>query len=285
MPQNLENDLEKVTEEIYSFTGEIHKFIVDDGPKVLLTLLFLFVGLWLIKLASKLVARGVAKSVNDVSLVSFIKNLTSWTLRIVLFISIAGTVGIPTTSFVTIIGAAGLAIGLALQGSLSNFAGGVLLMTFKPYKVGDFIETQGEMGTVDRIQIFHTILTSMDNKAVIIPNGPIMNGNIINYTHLSYRRVDATIGIAYDANIKVAKDALMKALKDHPKVLKEPTPIVAVSNLGDSSVDLAVRPHCKPEDYWDVYFDTLELGKAALDEAGITIPFPQRDVHVFNDTK
>ena len=281
----MEEDLENVTEDLYSFADEAHSFIVNDGPKVILTLLFLFIGLWLIKIASKLVAKGVAKSTDDVSLVNFIKNLTSWTLRIVLFISIAGTVGIPTTSFVTIIGAAGLAIGLALQGSLSNFAGGVLLMTFKPYKVGDFIETQGEMGTVDNIQIFHTILTSMDNKTVIIPNGPIMNGNIINYTHLSYRRVDATIGIAYDANIKVAKEALINALENHPKILKEPAIIVAVENLGDSSVDLAVRPHCKPEDYWDVYFDTLELGKIALDEAGITIPFPQRDVHVFNDAK
>jgi len=191
-------------------------------------------------------------------------------------------VGIETTSFVAILGAAGLAVGLALQGTLSNFAGGILLLLFRPYKVGDLVETQGRLGEVREIQIFTTILATPDNKMAIIPNGPIMNGEIVNYTALGKIRVDLVMGISYGADIRKAKEVLLQVMNAHPKVLKDPAPFVGVSELGDSAVNLAVRPHADPADYWDVYFDIYEQGKIALDDHNIEIPFPQVDVHMKN---
>jgi small conductance mechanosensitive channel len=192
---------------------------------------------------------------------------------------ILGNLGVETTSFAAILAAAGLAIGLALQGSLSNFAGGVLIMIFKPYKMGDFIEAQGEMGTVKKIEIFTTKLNSPDNKEIIIPNGTISNGNITNYSTESTRRVDITMGVSYDADIKQTKDLLMKILTDHPKVLKDPEPSIFLGELADSSVNYKVRPWVQAEDYWDVYFEVMETCKIELDKAGIEIPYPQMDIH------
>jgi len=189
-------------------------------------------------------------------------------------------VGIQTTSFVAILGAAGLAVGLALQGTLGNFAGGVLILLFKPYKVGQLIEAQGHIGWVHEIQIFVTILTTPENKTVIIPNGAISNGNITNYSTLGKIRIDMVFGISYGSDIKKAKTVLENVMKEHPKALKDPAPFVGVLALGDSAVNLAVRPYSAPEDYWDVYFDVYEKGKIALDEASISIPFPQMDVHM-----
>jgi small conductance mechanosensitive channel len=217
----------------------------------------------------------------DITLRPFLSNLINWVLKAMLFVSVAGMVGVETTSFVAIIGAAGLAVGLALQGTLANFAGGVLILLFKPYKVGDLIEAQGYFGEVKEIQIFITKIITPESKTVIIPNGVISNGSMMNYSEVGFLRVDLTIGISYDSDIKKAKDILMKVMEEDPKVLKDPAPLVAVSELADSSVNLAVRPHATPADYWDVYFGILEKGKIALDEAKITIPFPQRDVHLF----
>jgi small conductance mechanosensitive channel len=189
-------------------------------------------------------------------------------------------VGIATTSFVAVLGAAGLAVGLALQGSLANFAGGVLVMIFKPYKVGDLIESQGHLGVVKEVQIFNTILISPQSKRIIIPNGATSNGSVVNYTVEGKIRVDLTVGVSYDADIDQTKSVLMDVMVNHDKVIQDPAPFVGVTEMADSSVNFVVRPHCLPEHYWDVYFDINEGVKKALDKNAITIPFPQRDVHL-----
>ncbi|MEE4257444.1 MAG: mechanosensitive ion channel domain-containing protein [Bacteroidales bacterium] len=268
-------------ENLNTYTDEAMVFITDYGPRVLGALVVLILGLWLISWITKLTKKGFRKGKVDESLIPFLASLVNWTLKALLFISVASMIGIATTSFIAVIGAAGLAIGLALQGTLGNFAGGVIILLFKPYKVGDLIEAQGFLGVVEEIQIFVTKMRSPQNELIIIPNGAISNGSLQNYTETPHRRVDCTIGISYDSDIKKAREVLMGVLTSHPKVLKDPEPVVMVSNLGDSSVDLAVRPHVDPADYWDVYFYIYEEGKIALDKAGITIPFPQRDVHLF----
>ena len=212
----------------------------------------------------------------DETLQKFLANLLGWILKILLFVSVVAKLGVETTSFAAILAAAGLAIGLALQGSLSNFAGGALIMIFKPFKVGDLIEAQGEIGAVKEIEIFTTKLIGLSNKEIIIPNGALSNGNILNYTSLETRRVDLVIGVSYDADIKQTKEVLMNVIKSHPKVLKNPEPTVNVSELADSSVNFAVRPWCKSADYWDVYFGITEACKLALDKAGIEIPYPHQ---------
>lgn len=254
--------------------------VTDYGPKVIGAIIFLIIGLWVVKRIVKGSTKLMNKRSLDASLIPFLGTLIDIILKAMLIISVAGILGIQTTSFVAVLGAAGLAVGLALQGTLANFAGGVLILIFKPYRVGDLVEAQGEKGTVKEIQIFVTILLTPENKTVIIPNGAISNGNITNYTKEGVIRVDTTFGISYNSDIKKAKDILMKILTDHPKTLQDPAPFVGVAELADSSVNLAVRPYCKPEDYWTVYFDVYEAGKIALDQGGITIPFPQVDVHM-----
>jgi len=254
--------------------------LMEYGLKMILALIVLFVGLKVINGFVKLLSKGFEKKGVDDTLRPFILNMVTVIFKVMLFVSVASMIGIETTSFVAIIGAAGLAIGLALQGTLANFAGGVLILLFKPYKVGDLIDTQGHFGHVLEIQIFITKINTPDGKVAIIPNGAISNGSLVNLSLRNQLRVDLTIGISYDSDIKKAKDLLIEIMASNPKVLKDPAPIVAVSELADSSVNLAVRPWATPEDYWDVYFETLEKGKIALDDAGITIPFPQRDVHM-----
>ena len=267
------------------YIDKIYDMALDYGPKVLLAVITLIVGLWIIKIILKAVNRGFEKSKMDESLRPFISSLLGWTLKLLLFISIASMVGIATTSFIAVMGAAGLAIGLALQGTLANFAGGAMILIFKPYKIGELIEAQGHLGVVKEIHIFVTILLSPENKTIIIPNGPMSNGDIVNYTREGLIRVNLTIGISYDSDIKEARKVLMALMENDKRVLKDPAPIVAVSELADSSINLAVRPWCDPADYWNVYFETLENGKLALDKAGITIPFPQTDVHFFDHNK
>jgi len=254
---------------------------MEHGPKLVLALITLLIGLWVIRGLSNVLGRMLSHRHVDATLAPFIKSLVTWGLRVLLFISVASMVGIETTSFVAVLGAAGLAVGLALQGSLANFAGGALILMFRPYKVGDLIEAQGHLGVVKEIQIFTTIITTPQNRRVVVPNGPISNGSIINYSAEGWVRVDLVVGIAYEADIDKAKGVLMEVMKGHDKVLDDPAPFVGVSDLGDSSVNLAVRPHCKPEHYWDVYFGITEASKKALDAHDITIPFPQRDVHLY----
>jgi small conductance mechanosensitive channel len=253
-----------------------YELIIDFGPKVLAAIVIWIIGSWVIKYILKGIKRGMEKGDYDSSLKKFLLNLLSWILKIVLIIVVLGTVGVETTSFAALLAAAGLAIGLALQGSLGNFAGGVLIMIFKPIKIGDLIEAQGAIGVVKEIEIFTTKLTGLSNKEIIIPNGALSNGNIVNYTTEGTRRVDLTFGVGYDSDIKKTKEVLLNILTSHPKVLKDPAPTVNVSELADSSINFAVRPWCESADYWTVYFEVTEHTKEALDAAGIEIPYPHQ---------
>ena len=250
--------------------------ILKYVPNVLSALLILIIGLFIINMIVRLSKKVLRKSKVDVTLEKFLGNLLSWALKILLIVTVISQLGVETTSFAAILAAAGLAVGLALQGSLANFAGGVLIMIFKPFKIGDLVEAQGEIGVVKEIEIFTTKLTGLSNKEIIIPNASLSNGNIINYSTEGTRRVDLTIGVSYDADIKQTKNVLMDVLTSNPKVLKDPAPTVNVSELADSSVNFAVRPWSSTADYWDVYFETTENVKEALDKAGIEIPYPHQ---------
>ena len=267
-------ETQEYTESILGFIKEYK--LMDFGLKIILAIVILIIGLWLAKKVVKISQKLMAKRGIDETLQKFLGDLLSWVLKILVFITAISQVGVETTSFVAILGAAGLAVGLALQGSLANFAGGALIMIFKPFKVGDLIEAQGEIGVVKEIQIFVTKIISPGNKLVIVPNGTLSNGNIKNYTELGMLRVDLTFGVSYDADIKKTKEVLMEVLTSNNKVLQDPAPSVNVSELADSSVNFAVRPWATPADYWDVYFGTIEATKYALDKAGIEIPYPHQ---------
>lgn len=250
------------------------KYAADYGLRIIAAIIIWIVGSWIIKKLLGSTKKFMEKRAYDESLKKFLVNFLGWTLKILLILAILSKLGVETTSFAAILAAAGLAIGMALQGSLGNFAGGVLLMIFKPIKIGDLIEAQGEIGVVKEIEIFTTKLIGLSNKEIIIPNGALSNGNIVNYTTEGTRRVDLVFGVGYDSDIKKTKEVLMKVITENPKVLKEPAPTVNVLELADSSVNFAVRPWCKTEDYWAVYFETMENTKEALDAAGIEIPYP-----------
>ena len=272
-------------DQINSYSEKAINLIFEYAPQFLLALILLVFGLWIIKWTTKGMRLSMEKASANPTLIPFVTHLLSWGLKILLIISVASMIGIATTSFVAVIGAAGLAIGLALQGSLSNFAGGVLILVNKPYSIGDFIEAQGHMGTVKEIQIFNTILISIDNKRIIIPNGALSNGSIVNFSIEGTRRVDMVFGISYDSDIAKAKEVLMDLLLADTRVFKDPAPMIAVSELADSSVNLIVRPWCNASDYWGIYWNMMEKGKLELEAAGITIPFPQRDVHLHQHSK
>lgn len=250
------------------------------APKVVIAILILVVGFWVIKRIAKYADKGMAARGVEISLRKFLDSLINIGLKLLLIITAAGVLGFQTTSFVAILGAASLAVGLALQGSLSNFAGGVLILIFKPYKVGDLIDAQGQFGEVKEIQIFNTIILTPTLKTVIIPNGLISNGVITNVSAKGELRVDLSIGISYDSDIQKAKDICMEVMKNHAAVLESPAPEVHVETLADSSVNLAVRPYATPANYWDAYFGITEECKIALDKAGVEIPFPQRDLNI-----
>lgn len=249
-------------------------FIGKYALNVVVAILILLIGLWLTKKMVKISKKVMEKQGIDVTLQKFLGDLIGWVLKVLIFITAISQVGVETTSFIAILGAAGLAVGLALQGSLANFAGGALIMIFKPFKVGDLIEAQGEIGSVKEIQIFVTKIITPGNKLAIIPNGTLSNGNIKNYTEEGKLRVDLTFGIGYSEDIKKAKEVFMNVLKSNPNVLKDPEPTVNVSELADSSVNFAVRPWATPENYWTVYFSVTEEVKLALDKEGIEIPYP-----------
>ncbi len=250
------------------------------GSKVLLALLTLVVGLWVIRYIVSLIDKALKLSKVEDTLSIFLEKLVGTILKVLLLISVASMVGIETTSFIAIFGAAGLAVGLALQGSLANFAGGVLILLFKPFKVGDFIETQGYSGVVKSIQIFNTVLHTGDRKTIIIPNGPISNGSIVNYSLSPIRRVDMVFGISYDDDLKQAKNILKRLVDEDSRILKDPASLVVLSELADSSVNFTVRAFVNAGDYWNVFFDMQEKVKLTFDAEGISIPYPQRDVHM-----
>ena len=249
-------------------------------PKVLLALVVLLVGFWLVKKLLWVTNRHMEKRGVDKTLRPFLLTLIGIFLKLLIVISVASMVGIATTSFVAVLAAAGLAIGLALQGSLSNFAGGILILLFKPIKEGDFIEAQGQGGTVKEIQLFSTILTTPDNKTVIVPNSLVSNSLVINYSVEPLRRVDLTFGVSYSDDIAKVKGLIEKSVASEQRILDDPKPLIRVTQLADNSVNLATRVWVKREDYWEVYYNMQEGIKQAFDEAGVTIPFPQMDVRV-----
>ncbi len=256
------------------YLEKFESLLVDYLPKIATALAILLIGWFAIKVIIKAFKKVMEKQKVDITLQKFLSDLTGWALKILLLVTVISKLGIATTSFAAIIGAAGLAIGLALQGSLSNFAGGVIIMIFKPFKVGDLIEAQGVLGNVKEIQIFTSHINTPENKLAIIPNGVLSNGTIVNYSTEGKLRVDLTIGVSYDADIKQTKEILLEVMASNSKILKEPAPAVSVSELADSAVNFAVRPWTNTPNYWDVYFDVTEQAKLALDKAGIEIPYP-----------
>ncbi|MFT5959474.1 MAG: small conductance mechanosensitive channel [Polaribacter sp.] len=256
------------------YLNQLKIILIEYTPKVLMALAVLIIGLLIIKVFVNTTKKVLSKREVDITLQKFLLNLLNWVLKILLFITVVAKLGIETTSFAAILASAGLAIGLALQGSLANFAGGILIIIFKPIKIGDFIEAQGVSGTVKEIEIFTTKLNTTDNKEIIIPNGALSNGNIVNYSTEATRRVDFTFGVGYDSDIKKTKEVISHVINSHPLVLKEPAPAVNLSELADSSINFFTRGWVKKEDYWTVKFDVLEQTKEALDAAGIEIPYP-----------
>jgi small conductance mechanosensitive channel len=263
---------------------DIEALLLKHGLQVIYAIIALVIGWFLANFINRLIKKALRKSIQDVALANFLSTLVNVALKILLFVIVASILGINTTSFAAILGAAGLAIGLALQGSLSNFAGGILILLLKPYRIGEFIEAKGMSGTVKEIQIFYTLLNTTDNKLVVVPNGELSNSPIINYSREPIRRVDITIGISYGDDIRTAKEIMSKTANAHPLVLKEgeekapSNPTIIVASLGDSSVNIAVRSWVKTENYWTVHNELIEELKYKMDEAGIEIPFPQRTV-------
>ena len=268
--ENINFDLTKITQ-----------FLVDYGPPLIYALLTLFVGLWIIRIIGRSINKAFERSHVEASLKKFLGSLINILLKILLLITVASMLGIEATSFIAILGAMGLAVGLALQGSLANFAGGVLILLFKPFKVGDVIDAQGFIGKVDAIHVLNTVMKTFDNKTIFIPNGALANGSITNFTTEDTRRVDMTFGIGYGDDIKQAKSVLNKLIQEDQRILKDPEPVVVVSELGESSVNFTVRVWSAAADYWGIYFDMQEKVKLAFDQSGISIPFPQRDVHIY----
>ncbi len=253
--------------------------------KIVAAILIFIIGKWLCRRITNLLTKIMEKNNIDVTLVKFLSSIVYYTLFIVVMIAVAGQLGINTTSFLTIIGAAGLAIALALKDSLANFASGVMLIMFRPIKIGDFVDVGGVKGTVQSIDIFNTTIHSPDNQKHIVPNASITSGVITNVTANDTRRVDLVIGIGYDDDIAKAKGILKTIIKKEERILEDPATNIAVSELGDSSVNFVVRPWVKTSDYWDVYFALTEEIKITFDKEGISIPYPQQDVHLFSEQK
>lgn len=270
-------------ENFQEFFAGIYTLIAEYGMQFILAIVVLILGLIVIKWISRALVRLMKKGNVNPSLIPFLRTLANILLKVMLVISVMGMVGIEMTSFIAVLGAAGLAVGLALQGTLQNFAGGVMILLFKPYEVGHFIEAQGFMGTVKEIQIFTTVLSTPDNRKVIIPNSPLATGSITNFSAMPTRRIDFSFGIGYGDNIDKAKEILLSMAQNDDRVLKEDNPPeVMVEALGDSSVNLKLRTWVKSEDYWSLFFYVTENVKKQFDAAGISIPFPQRDVHLYN---
>ena len=267
--------------DLSNLLAKVYELLTVYGMRVVAAIVILVVGRWVALGLAKFIKRLMLKSKVDETLVSFVRNLSYIALLAFVVIAALNQLGIQTASFIAVLGAAGLAIGLALQGSLGNFAAGVLMIIFKPFKVGDFIEGAGVGGTVEKIEIFTTQLKSPDNKTIIVPNAKLTGDNIINYTVKGTRRVDFVFGIGYDDDIDKARSIIKEIIDQDDRVLKDQEPVIVVSELADSSVNFSVRAWTSADDYWSFYFDTTEKVKKQFDAQGISIPFPQRDVHVY----
>lgn len=269
-------------ETISKFFEENTGLIIGYATDVLLALIVLIIGLYVIKKIVRGIKKTMTKKGFDPSLTPFLAGMLGATLKVLLALSILGMVGVEVTSFVAILGAAGLAVGLALSGTLQNFAGGVMILIFKPFKVGDVLEAQGFIGSVSEIQIFNTIMKSWDNKTIIIPNGGLSTGSMVNYSTESTRTVEWIFGIGYDDDIDKAREIINSVVYSDDRVIDK-TPFINLNELGDSSVNFKVRAKVNSPDYWGVTFDMTERVKKAFDKEGITIPYPQRDVHIHNN--
>ena len=266
--------------DVTKMIDEIQPLITDYGLKLIGALLVLIIGLWIAKLITKQLGRLLKVRNYDASLQGFLSSLVGILLKTLVFIVALGMMGIEMTSFIAILGAAGLAVGMALSGTLQNFAGGVMILIFKPFKVGDLIDAQGYLGVVKEIQIFVTILTTPDNKTIIIPNGGLSTGSLTNYSTEPKRRVDWTVGFGYGDDYDKARELVLGILKADKRVLADPEPFVALGALADSSVNLTVRAWVNAADYWAVFFDFNEQVYKVFNKEGINIPFPQMDVHI-----
>lgn len=256
--------------------------VMTYGPNLLWAILTVVIGLWIVNIISNGIRRGLNRGGTDETLKGFLVSFITILLKIMVYITALGMLGVEMTAFIAILAAAGLAVGLALSGTLQNFAGGIIILFFKPFKVGDFIEAQGHMGTVKEIQIFVTILTSPDNKTILIPNGPLATGSMTNFSVQLTRRVDWTFGIGYGDDLDKAYDVIKRLLSGDGRILNEPEPFMALSELGDSSVDIVVRAWVNAPDYWPVYFRMNEEVYKTFEKEGLSIPFPQSDVHIHN---
>jgi small conductance mechanosensitive channel len=260
---------------------KIYELLTVYGIKVIAALAIFVIGRWVAKGLRGFIRKMMRRSKVDETLISFVVNLAYVALLAFVIIAALNQLGIQTASFIAILGAAGLAIGLALQGSLSNFAAGVLMIIFRPFKVNDYIEGAGVAGTVEEIQIFTTQLRSPDNKTIIVPNSKITGDNIINYSTKGTRRVDMVFGIGYEDDIDKARQIILDVVENDERVMKDPAPVALLAELADSSVNFNTRVWSSADDYWGVYFDTTEMVKKRFDAEGISIPYPQRDVHVY----
>lgn len=280
MLQKVEHKLEHYTTTVEHYGDLALNFTAEYGLKLLGALAIFLIGKWIAKQFLKLMRRGMERAQVDATLISFFNNVVYVALIIAIIVAAASNIGINTSSFIAIFGAAGLAIGLALKDTLANVGAAVLIIFFRPFKVNDSIEVSGVAGTVKTINLFSTTLTTPDNRSIIIPNGTLITGNIINNTSNMHRRIDLIFDIDYQNDLKIAKEVISNVLSEHPKVLKEPAFVVAVGALAANSVQLYARPWGLSEEYWDIRFELLEAIKLKFDEHGISVPFPQMDLHV-----
>ncbi len=261
----------------------LNTYLIPWGTKIIMALLVFVVGRWLAKILTRALGKVMTKGKVDQMLVNFLSNIAYAALLAVVVLAALEQLGVNTTSAMAILGAAGLAVGLALKDSLSSFAAGVMLIIFRPFKLGDFVEAGGVSGVVEEIRIFHTMLKTGDNREVTMPNAQIYSGTIVNFSARTTRRIDLVIGIGYDDDIKKARDIIIDVLAANETVLKDPAPTVMLLELGASSVDFAVRPWVKSGDYWTTRADIMEAIKAAFDKEGVSIPYPQQDIHLFKE--
>ncbi len=265
---------------IQDFLPLIKEYAVMYGLKLISALVILIIGFWIIRYIVKVIDKIFIKKSLDESLRGFLRSMIAITLKILVLITALGVLGVEMTSFIALLGAAGLAVGMALSGTLQNFAGGVMILLFKPYRVGDFISAQGQTGSVKEIQIFNTILTTPDNKTIIIPNGGLSTGTVTNFSTQETRRVDLVFGVGYSTDINAAIRLINEVIKADERILKDPAPFVRLSEMADSSLNITSRSWVKSADYWDVHFDLIEKVHKAFVDNNIEIPFPQMDVHV-----
>jgi len=267
-------------ESLMEKSGVLIENLIAWAPKLVGAILVLIIGLWIVNMITNMISKAMAKSGLDRDVIPFLTSMISVILKVMLVLSVAGMIGIETTSFIALIGMAGLAIGMALQGTLGHFASGVMILIFKPYRVGDLVNLQGELGHVEEIQVFNTIVKSLDNKKVIIPNGIATSGIMTNLSANDFLRVDLNVAMAYEEDFDKVQGIIMEAIKQTPKVLSNPAPVVEIEKFDEHNVLLAVRPFATCEDYWDVYFGVYKNVKAALGKANIKVAYPKREVAV-----